>query len=229
MPLTVLHLGQSNAVGRGPGGLPFSAVSGAVSAWNNGRDFGAAGSQFVAPVESSGPYDASGDNNCGVWLCEHLAQRSGDAVRHVLVAKGSVPIDQWLIGGVEDGWTALAATWAAIDAVDPGVVADVFVWQGGESNDVDTAVQYASKFNDLILRLTGGGVIDADTRILLMPIAKASAVHIDAQHASIAGTLGRGAYVTAWGSMSTFDGVHWTGTSLVELGAAAYCAARDLE
>jgi len=231
MTVHVLHLGQSNALGRNAGAPSFGAASPAVTAWNNAPEFGAnAGTAFVDPVEAGAPYDATGDNNAGLWFCHHIAQRTGEPVRHVLVAKGSTPIDVFLAGGDESGWTALTAAIAAMVAAGHNVPPfDVFIWQGSESNDGDTAAAYRTKWDALISRLTTAGVIDAGTVVLIMPIDKSSAAHIDAEHGVIAAADARAVRVGRYASLSTDDGVHWTAAALVTLGAAAYCAWSDLQ
>lgn len=231
MAKSVLHLGQSNALGRNAGAPAFSSASPLVTVWNNATEFGAgAGTAWIDPVEGTGPYDASGDNNTGLWFCHHLAQRTGEAVRHVLVAKGSTPIDVYLAGGDESGWTALTAVQAAINGAGGGVAPfDVLLWQGSESNHPDTATAYRAKWNALVSRLTTAGLIDAATLILLLPIEIATAAHIEAEHSAIAAASARVLKVPRYVSLATSDAVHWTAASLATLGAAAFCVWQDAQ
>lgn len=228
--LTVLAMGQSNAIGRNAGGASFADISSSVSVWNNASEWGANGSAFVFPSSSAPPFGTSGENNAGIWFSHRLSQRTGLPVRHVLVARGARGIEHWVTSddGSDPGMDELSDVVTAIQTAGHAVKPfDVFLWQGSESNDAHSRVLYRSWWNEMVARLEADGFITPSTPVIIAPIAKALAAHIDAEHQAIAAAEGRVLYAPGFTSMTTDDGVHWTGKSQVTMGASMFCVWQD--
>jgi hypothetical protein len=229
MTLRVFASGQSNMLGQGSGGPPWSGLSANVTVWNNVNNSlvnGGAGTAFVTPstARSGGTFDGStSENNLAVWFCDSLARHSHEPVTLTMVARGGTPIEEWAASG--STYPMLAACLAAWTATGQAP-ADVFLWHQGEHNSALDPAEYRAKFLTLLDDLTAGGVIDANTLVIVGGLMPNNTTRV-AFNARTLGTLartGRVAVASSYG-LTDFDGIHFDGKSLHKLGARRYFAA----
>jgi hypothetical protein len=206
---TILCMGQSNAIGRGAGGV--SATTN-VTVWDNENDrtdttnLGAA---FVTPSLAASPF-VGGKNNKFLHAANYLARELGEAVRLIIVATGSQPITAWC-----DAAGTKGAMWARTVAVlaAAGVSVDAVLWHQGES-DAAASGTYAAKFTKLVAELQGANVITSSTPVGVCGLA----AQYSSMNSVLAGlTAGRILHVPLW-MCQTFDGEHFTGAWLVRAG-----------
>jgi len=166
MTITVFASGQSNMLGRGTGGPDLSGVSADVRVWDNVNPLAGNGSGFVSAsaAQAAGTFQLTDRNNLAVWFCDKLARTQFDDVDLTLVARASSPISYWdpgeatypMLDECIDVWTATGQG-----------PADIFIWHQGENNSGGVASTYRGLFVDLLADLTAGGVIDADTLVIV--------------------------------------------------------------
>lgn len=175
--LSVLQIGQSNAVGLGIGGLLGPALDCRVQAWNNENTTveRKRGTSFVTPVLGTKPLNHTGAyQNAGVWFASKLAKLTQQNVKFMLVAKGATGIEAY------DERTAnpfllneVFANWAASNSPP----ADFLIHCGHENNRFDTLAAYSNKQDQVIASLLAHGVISAATVIVLTGLAEREADH----------------------------------------------------
>lgn len=175
--LSVLQLGQSNAVGLGLGGMLSSAISSRVFAWNNENTSVArkAGTAFIKPVLGSKPLNATDAyQNAGVWFCSKLSKLTGQDVNFMLVAKGATGIEAY-----DDRTSSpflfneTCANWKS-SGMGP---ADFLIHSGHENNRGDSFAAYAEKQDHVIARLIEECVISSSTVIVITGLAEGQADH----------------------------------------------------
>lgn len=211
--ITVLAMGQSNAVGWGSGGV--WGIPPSVTVWNcaGNSDAGFVGNAFVAPVYGAAPFTA-GHNNMMVHACRYLATELGEDVQLILVAYGGQPIQQWSEGPMYGRMEAVLAA-AGVDCVD------AFLWHQGEAN-TPTHATYAAAWNTLLGKMTADGVIDADSPIVIGELAnQPTAPNMNAVLRSIANASDRIALADIacfTANDQSVDFSHFNGPSLVRAG-----------
>lgn len=164
MTKTILAMGQSNAVGKTPGGV--WGIPASVKAWNctaNNDSLTGLGAAFVTPAsQSSLPF--AGGNNMMVHACRYLSQEFGEDVNLILVAFEGKPISFWCnsLGVTGTMYARMAAVLAAAGVTK----VDAFLWHQGEADNGAPSV-YEPSWNALVSILTADGYIDADTPIII--------------------------------------------------------------
>lgn len=160
---TFLLMGQSNAEGRGAGGIwQFSNY---LSCWNNqsGRDDALnLGDAFLPPEYGEMPFRVD-TNNFMPHACEAIHRELNEPIRFVIVAKGGIPISEWTDG------TARGPMYDRLVAVSTaaGVTSyDGFFWHQGES-DNGISGAYAAKWSALLGFLETDGFITASTPVVM--------------------------------------------------------------
>jgi hypothetical protein len=222
MTLRVFASGQSNAMGRGTGGRSWANLSPDVRLWNNLNPLGGIGNAFVSPVEArtNGSFGYTDRNNAFVWFCDKLARTHFEPVDLTFVGRGGSSITLW--GPNETEFPMLqecVRVWAATGQAP----ADVFLWHQGENNTGWTAQDYRAEFDALLDNVTAGGVIDANTVVIVGGTAEENAGRL-AFNRNVLARHRRAAYATSYG-LSTSDGTHFDGPSLTKLGAKRYFSA----
>ena len=156
-------------------------------------------------------------NNMAVWFCDKLARTQFTPVTLALVALGGAPISFWHPS--EATYPLLSESIAVWGATGQGP-ADVFLWHQGEADSATAAATYQAAFEDLLANLAAGGVIDANTIVIVGGVAGSSAAY-NAVNSDllqpIAGVAGRG-FASSY-SLPTTDGAHFTGNGLYVMGA----------
>ncbi|TCU25278.1 sialate O-acetylesterase [Rhizobium laguerreae] len=217
-PLTILAMGQSNALGNQAGGLttPFANVT----VWNNQNDIETLanlGTAFIAPVLGAVPFNTAAGpiNNMMVHAAKVIAKIAGRPVRLVLVAEGGVSIDKWINAANVKGplYTRMQAVLAAAGISSP---VDVVLWHQGEADNASSGT-YQTRWNNLVTALTTDGVINAGTAIAVGETARQytaiNAVLKLIADADARAGIGRLANLNTAG-----DNIHFLGTSLVRAG-----------
>lgn len=222
MTIKVFMSGQSNALGLNSGGPAWSTVSSDVRVWNNINPLGANGTAFVtaAAAQAAGVFDYTDHNNFGPWFCDKLARTKSTPVDLTAVVRGASTIQRWSPDEVEfpmlqeciDVW---AATWQG--------PADVFLWHQGESNTGTDHAVYSELFEELVLNLTAGGVIDENTLILIGGLVGSNANKENFNTGALQrlAIQPRRAYANSY-LIPTSDGTHFTGDGLTAMGAIRY-------
>jgi len=226
MTISVLNSGQSNDIGRDPGGPPFSAVSSLVRFWNNVNPLGANGTAFVsaAAARTAGTFENQTNNNFGVWFAHRLAQVTGEQVDVTMVARGATNISGWAPGDPVGMLQEMIDVWGA---TGQGAPANVFLWHQGEPHVTDSYSTYNVPFQALLTNLTSAGLIDANTIIILGGLSEDNSNRIafnDNVLAVMAANYPNIFFAPSEG-LSSFDGTHFTGQSLYTLGAERYADA----
>lgn len=162
--LTILAMGQSNALGFGTGGV--WGIPASVTVWNcagNGNS-GSVGNAFVAPVMGAAPF-FPGKNNMMVHACRYLAAELNQNVRLILVSYGGQPISEWsAVNGPMYTRMKNVLTAANVSSVD------AFLWHQGEAN-TPTYATYEAAWATLIGKMTSDGYINASTPIVIGDLA----------------------------------------------------------
>ncbi len=216
-PLTILAMGQSNAIGNQGGGLggPFADVT----VWNNTNDLEtltALGSSWIAPVLGAVPFNTAAGpiNNMMAHAAKVIAKVARRPVRMVLVANGGQSIDKWVNAANVKGaiYNRMRAILTAAGISTP---VDVFLWHQGEA-DNGTPGTYQARWNNLIAALTADGVIDAGTAIALGETA-IQYTAINPVLKTIADADAR-AGLARLSNLGTADSTHFRGAGLVIAG-----------
>lgn len=213
--ITLLAMGQSNAVGRGDGGVT-TALPG-VTVWNNANDIntlGSLGSAFVTPDINAAPF-VGGKNNMFLHMANNLKRYTGQDVRLILVAMGAQEISAWAGATGTEGpmYDRMQAVLAASGITDP---VDIFAWHQGENDNPSGSGTYATKFGHLLSNLQSDGIITASTPVVIGELVPQYTNMNPVLH-SIAANAARIeiARITA---LSNFDNVHFTGAAMPEAG-----------
>lgn len=214
--ITVLAMGQSNAVGRNTGGR--EAFSSALTCWNNENDIDSGttniGTAFVAADVSTRPF-TDNCNNMLIQACNLLARASGEDVRVILVAMGGKRIDSW---ATSTGTTGAMYTRTRNVLAAAGVTAvDLVLWHQGESDDnAGTTGTYAASWGHLLDNLESHGHITATTPIVMGLTAK-DFLDINPVLVSIAASDSRVGLAKISG-FATDDDVHFLGEEAINIG-----------
>lgn len=224
MTIKVFASGQSNMLGRGTGGPALSGVSANVRVWNNVNPLGSNGTAFgtAAQAQAAGTFQLTDRNNLAVWFCDRLARTQFDTVDLTLVARASSPIAYWAPG--EATYPMLQECIDVWAATGQGP-ADVFLWHQGENNVNDVA-SYAAWFEALRSNLIAGGVISANTIVLVGGLVQSDAPkHAFTRRCALqlAAKHKRG-FAHSYG-LTSDDGAHFDGASLYAMGARRYFSA----
>lgn len=225
MTLRVFVSGQSNALGRANGGPDWSTIDSRVRVWNNVNPLGSNGTAFTDPVtaRTGGTFDNTDRNNFGVWFCDRLARHDNDDVDMTIVARGASSILLW--DTAEATYPMLQEcidVWAATGQ-EP---AHVFLWHQGEGDASSMShSEWETRFYELLDDLTAGGVIDADTKIVIGGIAdqvvEAKAYFNREVLQVIAADDPRIGFADAR-LLTTTDGTHFDGDATYRFGAERY-------
>lgn len=209
MTKTLLLSGQSNAVGRGEGGVfPSHSLVQVWDSQNDRDDLTALGTGFVTANRQSAPFVDS-CNNLGYHAARYLADMIGEDVQLVIVAKGSQSISKWANGAPMHERIKAVLSAAGISAVD------AFLWHQGEGDEVLGSGTYAEKFTQLLTDLESEGIVGATTPVI---IGETSPTHpnINAVLRGLEGGRVRCARLTHLNTLS--DGTHFDGSALVQAG-----------
>jgi len=210
--ITILFSGQSNCVGQGTGGT--WDISPLVKVWNNETnriDLDGLGNAWVIPNRNAAPF-FEGNNNQGVQAANYLARLTGEQVRLIIVGRGGESIKQWhnsLVTG-----PMYARLLAVLNAAGVSCV-DWFLWNQG-SADNGYAAYYAAKWNALIDQMDADGIIDGSTPLVVSETGPLTP-EINTSLRAIAAADSR-CGMAMIGTLATFDGVHFSGSSLVKAG-----------
>lgn len=225
MTIKVFASGQSNMLGRGSGGAALSGVSGNVRVWNNVNPLGGNGTAFVtaAQAQAAGTFQLTDRNNLAVWFCDKLARTQFDTVDLTLVARASSPIRYWAPGEVTYPMLQECIDVWAATGQGP---ADVFIWHQGENNSANAHDSYLTAFESLLIDLEAGGVIGPETVVVTGGILEGDASRTSFNRGALLplASKPRRGYAGSY-TMTSDDGAHFDGRSLVALGARRYFAA----
>ncbi|MBX4921007.1 hypothetical protein HJA76_15045 [Rhizobium bangladeshense] len=217
-PLTILAMGQSNALGNQAGGLttPFANVT----VWNNQNDIETLanlGTAFITPVLGAVPFNTAAGpiNNMMVHAAKVIAKVAGRPVRLILVAEGGISIDKWINASNVKGpmYTRMQAVLAAAGISTP---VDIFLWHQGEADNA-TSGTYQTRWNNLITALTTDGVINSGTAIAVGETAL-QYTNINPVLKTIADADARVGLARLSNLNLAGDNTHFLGTSLVRAG-----------
>jgi len=221
--ITILAMGQSNAVGNQTGGAPFPASC--VDVWNCRNDIDTTadlGSAWVSPQMGQYPFNTGGQiNNMMVHAANWIHETTGEDVRLILVAMGGQSIDKWTdVAGARGAlYARMRAVLSEAGVVDP---VDVFLWHQGEA-DNGTSSTYAARFGLFIDNLETDGIIGGSTKVCIGETSPASA-NILPVIRSLESAQVKVAHLSLL--PCAVDGIHFTGASLSEAGRLMAEAAR---
>lgn len=225
--ITILAMGQSNALGNQSGGN--STFDSNVTVWDNANsltDLSALGSAFLAPALGSNPLNPAGSNTMMIQVANHLAIKTGEAVRLILVATGGQAIDAWVSSsGVK------AAMYNRMEAVlaAAGVSSvDLFLWHQGEADNGGPASNaYPTRWGYLLANLQTDGYIGAGTPIVIGEVA-AQYTSINPVLNSIAAADSRVAIALIKNQPTAADNIHFTGAAQDAIGQLYAQALSDM-
>lgn len=227
MTIRVFASGQSNMLGRGTGGPTLDGVSPSVRVWDNVNPLGSNGTSFTtaAAAQAGGTFQLTDRNNLAVWFCDKLARAQFEDVDLTLVARASSSIQLW--APTETTSPMLQECIDVWAATNQGVPADVFLWHQGENNSVTTPhASYIAAFDTLLANLRAGGVIGPSTIVLTGGILEGDSNRTRFNRGALMQMARRERHGHASSySMTSSDGAHFDGPSLVALGARRYYAA----
>lgn len=235
MTIRVFMSGQSNALGRGTGGHPWSAIDSRVRVWDNTNPLGGNGSAWrsAAVARSTyGTFDNPDRNNFGVWFAHRLAQIRDDDVDFTIVARGGTAIEAW---GTSSPSVPMLAECVDVYSATGQAPADVFLWHQGEGNVSTAPATYKADFLALVANLKAGGAINDDTVIILGGLSEDNQNRIDFNNDVLRELADENAQIFYANSsgLSSYDGTHFTGDSLFAMGAerafAAYAEAEGIK
>lgn len=214
--ITVLAMGQSNAVGRNTGGR--QAFSSLLTCWNNENDIDSAsvnlGSAFVAADIGQFPFD-DGCNNLMIQTCNLLARATGENVRVILVAMGGKPIASWATSSGAAG-AMYTRTEAVLAAAGVSSV-DLVLWQQGVTDDnAGTTGTYVASWGHLLSNLQSDGYITSTTPIVVGLEAKDYKT-VNSILVSISNADSRVGLAKIAG-FGTDDGTHFLGEECINIG-----------
>lgn len=214
--LTILAMGQSNAVGTGTGGA--WSIPNTVTVWNCAADSSATnaglGNSFVAATRGSAPFHSSGGNNLFVHAARYLAAELGVNIRLILVARSGFAISNWAANG------SMYLRMKAVLAAASVTKVDAFLWHQGEA-DFGATGAYTTAWNTLLTNMTSDGYIDASTPIVLGElIVQSASGTMNGILRAIADASDRVALadIACFPMISPADNFHFTGPSLVRAG-----------
>lgn len=163
--IDVLLMGQSNAVGADPDstGAVFSAHPD-VTVWDE------AACAWVVPTVGQEPFNPSGSNNAGLEFCNRIAEETGQPVRLMVIADGSLPISEWTGSHANRAvsttnrpkYRELQAAMASTDFAP-----QVMIWIQGEANGGGVSSYYVSEFSYLISEMDADGYLSCNTAIIV--------------------------------------------------------------
>lgn len=225
MTIKVFASGQSNMLGIGTGGPGLSEVSSSVRVWNNVNPLGSLGTAFVtaSAAQAAGTFQYTDRNNLAVWFCDKLARTQYESVDLTMVARGGSSITLWEPDAAIGLYDRCVDVWTLTGQAP----ADVFLWHQGESDLTMDPVAYAAAFEQLLLDLAAGGVIDENTLILMGGIAQEEAQTVTFNSDVLVGLVdrsGRG-FAHSYGLVTSDAGTHFDGPSLYAFGAHRYHSA----
>lgn len=213
--ITILAMGQSNALGNQPGGAPFPTSG--VEVWDCRNDIDTAadlGSAWVVPQMGQYPFNTGGQiNNMMVHAANWAHETSGEDVRLILVAMGSQSIDKWTNSSGTRGalYIRMQAVLSAASITDQ---VDNFLWHQGEA-DNGTSGTYAGRFGLFIDNLETDGIIGCATHVCIGETSPASANILPVIRA-LASAKVKVAHLSLLPTAA--DNIHFTGASLSEAG-----------
>jgi hypothetical protein len=213
--ITILAMGQSNALGNQAGGPDFSSPS--VPVWNSQGDIDTLvnlGTAWVPMQIGQQPFNTAGAiNNMMAHAANWIEITSGDTVRLILIAMGSQSIDKWTNSSGTRGalYSRMQAVLAAAGVTTP---VDVLLWHQGEADNA-TSGTYAARWSATLSNLTTDGVIDGGTRIALGETSPSSANVLPVLR-SLASASTKVACLSVLPCAA--DNIHFTGASLSESG-----------
>lgn len=227
MTIKVFASGQSNMVGRGSGGPSMIGVHSDVRVWNNVNPLGSNGTAFVTAVQAqaAGTFELTDRNNLAVWFCDKLARTQFEPVDLTLVARASSAIQLWAPTEVTTPMLQECLdVWTATNQQAP---ADVFLWHQGENNSVNTPhASYRAAFEILLNNLEAGGVIGPNTVVIVGGVLEGDASRTAFNRGALQPISRKRniGFARSYGLTSS-DGAHFDGPSLVALGARRYFSA----
>lgn len=226
--LYVLISGQSNAWGASAPFQGDTTGNNSVQAWNGTSWVRATINQPPFRCASNNPSSAAynGSNSFGLHFAKNLQRKSKGIVRLILVAFDGNPIQNWIPASSVN----FSAMTAAVSASGTPRV-DFFLWHQGEANNSNTAAYYNSKFDTLKQQLRMQSWFEKSTPIVvggLLPLGTQSAQTPTLEKYDY-GTDPFVAYATSEGLINNgIDNLHFSGSSLVELGLRYYTSAMSL-
>jgi len=205
-----LATGQSNMDGRGEGG-PFD-IDARVTCWDNENDLEDLtnlGTAFVAPNRNANPF-VNGRNNLAIHACSHLAARTGEDQRLILVSKGAEGISTWMGADGTPG-PMYERVAAVLDAAGVSSVDGVFYHQGEGGI---TLAQFAL----LLSAWESDGVISPTTPIVMgqLSLSESHATG-NSRILDIVNSSDR-IGLALCGHYPTSDGTHYLGYALADIG-----------
>lgn len=209
---TIVGSGQSNMCGRGVDGPSPLTADSHVKVWNNTNELVSDGNAFiVVPDFGNPPWHLGGGNNLALWFADAAARELNTDVNLMVVCKGGQSISQWQEG--QEMYEALVRNYRASGLP----AADVFLWHQGEADKNMAPCTYRLRLLNLISRLRNEGVLayGAPTIVGELRYAAAATINTALEDTAIYNPDVR--YVHADG-LADFDGTHFTGPSLRNLG-----------
>lgn len=221
MTLRVFGSGQSNSMGRGIGGPSWSGVSDQVRVWNNTGPLGENGTAFVTAEQAraGGLFGYTDRDNAFVWFCDKLARTQHESVDLTYVGRGGSSIELW---DADEGVYPMLAECIGVWAATGQPPADIFLWHQGENNAGWERTPYEARFDTLLDDLTRGGVIDANTIVIVGGLAEENNQRVTFNHRVLA-RLRRATFATSYG-LKTSDGTHFDANSLTRLARRYFSA-----
>lgn len=242
--------GQSNNIARDGGGgdmEPHAAVrihNKAEPVGERMQTWDLSKVQFSVPSLNGGTPFSAGNNNPTFHFAKRIAIDLNKRVEVVMNSEGAQPIESWVTGPnggpfafngplAVDLITQLESAWPAAS----GQTADVFIWQGGESNGSQagsasplTHLQYQLKFEFMVSALRALPQIDEQTIIICGSIAEQGTGREEANkfferiESGAAGvwTIPAIKFADFRHIPVLADLVHFTGPSLVRIGREFY-------
>lgn len=210
--LNIIASGQSNMCGRGTGGPSPLTADTRVKVWNNANELVSDGNAFISvPDFGSPPWRSGGANNLALWFADAAAKNLATDVNLVMVCKGGQSITEWTPD--QEMYQALVRNYKATN-LPP---ADVFLWHQGESDKNMAPCTYRLRLLNIISRLKYGGVLAHNALTIVGGLRYSLASDIDKALEDTATYNPAVRYVSVTG-LQDFDGIHFTGQALHELG-----------
>jgi hypothetical protein len=208
---TYLLSGQSNARGIYSDG--YFPTNSHVTIWDNlgtSTDLNNLGTQWLTPNISNQPFD--GLNNLGVNAAEKIYTATGEDVRFILVAKGSMEISSWYNGTPQ---AMLLRILAVLNAA--GVTSlDGFWWHQGEQDNAIDPDDYLTMFTGILNTLKSNNLITDQTPVIMGE----TSINFPGSNLCLDNCLvDERTRLAPIRTFETGDGTHYLGTELVKIGS----------